>query len=431
MDRQRVAYDTQALGKAARATDDKAPARTSFLGINIISAGALFMARLGIAGAYWFPICLLTTPIGLGVAFAKGQADLSLPRLVLYLIMTAGAVISLLLSLGQPGAQVSFQSLLLFLGLYALFLFPIRLSDSDYIRYFRMLANLGAVFCVIGAAQYFLQYLLHAQWIFSWRGIVPSQFLLEFNTLNATSYGSGIYKANGFFLLEASHLSQLGARALLIATVILRDPRYIIPTLLGMLTAYSGTGFLLLLPFGLIPILALLFSQRGLAPFMMIGLLAAPLALMVLWQPLNLGLFIDRLGEFNAPGSSAYGRFSIAGEMASLFSKSDLPTFLFGSGPGMALYYAGVVGNAFTNTWVKLIADYGVFGLVSFSVFFGYCVHSSTKSWLLTVGFLLAFLVLDGALVVPQQVVVALMLGGLVVRKPSAAPSQPATAAAS
>ena len=51
---------------------------------------------------------------------------------------------------------------------------------------------------------------------------------------------------------------------------------------------------------------------------------------------------------------------------------------------------------------LKLFIEYGLLGFTTFCLFFLYCVYSSTQSIYLSLALLMQYLVLDGALLVPQ-----------------------------
>lgn len=396
--------------------------RAAFTGIAVLIVGVYMMARLGLNSEQPLPISLAIVPAVLLALLARGVATVSLTRITMYTVLMTSTLLGSLLAADRVG--VSFMSLGLFAGLYAMFLTPIELEESSYQRYWRLVANFSAALCVLGVIQYVSQYVIRTDFTFSWRTIVPSQFLIEYNTLNETRWGSGVYKANGFFLLEPSQLSQIAARALLVAVVMLRDPRYAIPCVAAMLVSYSGTGLVLFALFGVVPLALLVFKSRAfVAPAVVAGLFLL-VGVIALWEPLNLGLFLERSGEFSDPRSSGFARFTAGGLLFMNFSKEPLLVILFGAGPGMTeTFQRGVYGvtEVFSSGWIKMLIDYGVFGLLAFSTFFFYCVRSSTGSTLLASAFLFQFLILDGGILIAQSVFSALIMGALVVRKASAA----------
>lgn len=384
----------------------------TFVAITVLIVAVFFLCRIGYSAEFPLPLALAVTPLVIGWMIALGQAQLSLGRIALFMGVVACAMMSLFLS----GPLASLTSVELFIFIYAMFLAPVPLDRANYMRYFRLIANVGSVLCILGTVQYLTQFVYLADFHFSWRTIIPAEFLLEYNTLNETSWGSGVYKGNGFFLLEASHLSQVGSRALLIAIFILKEPKYIIPIGLGLVTSYSGTGMLLLIVFGVLPFIALVFGDRRYAPFAVVGLLMGLAVAMLFWDKLGLDQMLARVGEFSDPRSSGFARFTAGGMMFENFTKGNPLALLFGNGPGMAFQAQQLDGvtEAFSSAWIKLIVEYGLVGFATFAAFYAYCLYTSLRSVWLTLAFLFQFMVLDGGLLVPQLAFGALMLGCLV-----------------
>lgn len=402
-----------------------------FARIKVQILGALFLQRIGanlsIGGSLFpFPVSLFLTPLVTFWHIVTGAAQLSIPRFVFYTAFLAVMLLSTILNSGG----FSTMSMFLVAGIYAMFLFPVQLEDQSYIRFFRLLANVATFICLLGAAQYAVQFVWSPEWLFSWRTVVPEAFLIEYNTLNEVRYGSQIFKANGFFLMEASFQSQLAARVLLICIFILKDFRYVIPLGIGMLTSYSGTGMILFAIFGLAPLLYLFIRHSRFRVLLPVVLLLCPLAVALLWERLNLGLFIDRLGEFSDPRSSGYARFVSSQIMLDIFSNSNLLKLLFGAGPGASEVYAQGVqstGATFASTWIKLIVEYGMIGFSLFLVFFFTCVRETLRSNWLAAAFTFHFFFLDGGLAAPQQALMTLLLGAYVCLKVRRVEPAPAT----
>ena len=405
------------------APDQKADARENslFSRFKLQILGVIFLQRIGLnlaigGKAFPFPVTLFLTPVVVLWNLVSGASQISMPRIVLYLIFVAALAASALLNNGGD----SIMSLFLVAGIYAMFLFPAELDEAAYLRFFRLIANVASIICVIGAVQYLIQYVWDPEWLFSWRTIVPRDYLIEFNTLNEINYGSHIFKANGFFLMEASYQSQLAARALLLSIFILRDFRYTIPLGLGLITAYSGTGMILFGIFGLIPLLIMFARHSRFKMLVPVGLMLIPLAIALAWSNLNLNLFLDRLNEFSDPRSSAYARFVNSQFMLHIFGNSDLPNLLFGLGPGSTDrigFSVQAVGEAFGSTWIKVIVDYGLVGFTAFLAFFYTCVRHTLRSHWLAIAFTFHFFYLDGGFAVPQQAFLSLLLGAFVCLK--------------
>lgn len=413
-------------------TDRPAKDEPIFTRIKAQIVGAIFLQRIGanvsIGGNLFpFPVSLFLTPLLTLWNILTGAAQLSMPRFALYTGFVAIMMFSTILNSGGH----STPSMFLVAGIYAMFLFPIQLEDKAYIRFFRLLANVATFVCLLGVVQYAIQYVWSPEWLFSWRTVVPKSFLIEYNTLNETRYGSHIFKANGFFLMEASFQSQLASRVLLICIFILKDFRYTIPLGIGMLTTYSGTGIILFAIFGLVPLLFIFAQRSRFGALLPIGLLLMPLAIALLWNTLNLGLFVERLGEISNPRSSAYARFVTSQIMLDIFSNSNLLKLLVGAGPGASeVYSQGVytTGETFASTWIKLILEYGLLGFSLFLVFFFTCVRETLRSNWLALAFTFHFFFLDGGFAAPQQAFMTMLLGAYVCLKATnanGAPSAP------
>jgi hypothetical protein len=372
---------------------------------------SIFMQRIGLNQTIGG---VLYTPLVLGWLIWQGWARPSPTRIILYCLLLMGGCCSMLFA-KVPGSAMSMY---MYMALYALFLFPVVLEDDAYERFYRMVLKVCVIVCLIGVAQYMIQYVWHPRWLFTWRHEFDPKYLIEFNTLNWTSWGSGIYKANGFFLMEASWLSQLAARTLLIAVIMLRDPRYLIPCGAAMLATYSGTGPTLFLIFGAIPLMLLYLRNPRLLPWGVAALVAIPVLMFVFADRLNLELFTRRLEEFNTPNSSAYFRFVLGQQIFERFLNEPFITLIFGSGPGTAdLYLAGYVNDGFIPGWLKLTVDYGFFGFMAFSAFLVTCVYQTTQSRIIAAAALFQYLWLDSSLVVPQAAFITLLMLAGVVRQ--------------
>lgn len=400
-------------------TDAPAKARGPFVALKWQGFLAIFVQRLGlnqtIGGVlYPLPIALLIMPFVLAWLMVQGWAKPSPTRVLLYCALVVGGCCSLLFAKQEP----STLSLYMYLALYALFLFPVVLSDSAYERFYRIVVSLGAAICVVGVAQYVLQYVWSPNWLFSWRDILQPEYLIEYNTRNFITWGVPIYKANGFFLMEASWLSQLAARTLLLAIILLKDWRYGIPCGAAMLASYSGTGMMLFAIFGLIPTILLFMRDRRILPVALVGMVVFPVLLVVFSGQLGLERLFGRLAEFNNPNSSGYFRFVLSQQIFVNFLSEPPITMLFGSGPGVTdSYLAGYISDGFTPGWLKLIVDYGFFGFVTFCAFLLTCVYQTTRSPIIAGAILFQYLYLDGSLVVPQAALLTLFMACAVVRR--------------
>lgn len=388
-------------------------------GLATMLTSALIFQRIGYnIGTIPVPVALVMCPLVVLGNFLFGVARISLLRLSLFTFVAVTSALSC--AIADPKASPF--SGLLYTALYGMFIFCIPVDRAEHERAYRAIVRFICVICVFGIVQYVLQYVISLDYLFSWKSVVPASFLVEYNVLNEVSAGSKIYKSNGFFLLEASVMSQLAARGALISIVLLRDLRYVPLLLVGLLVTYSGTGMILFFAFGSIPLLVLVLKEPRLRPLLIVVPLTVPFLLFGLWEQLNLGLFLARTAEFSDPTSSGYARFTGNTFLFLIFSKAEPLHFLFGAGPGMAEYYLRQSdAESFASGWIKLITEYGVVGFVSFAAFFYACAYQATRRHLLATAFLCHWLILDGNLLVPQHLFVALSMCGFLQLNPAAA----------
>ena len=390
-----------------------------------VHLGGVYLQRLGVwIGAYPFPVCLAVLPLGLALLLHRQVAGISVTRLILYAPLPVTVMISVALGIDRT----SIKSAILYLLMYFFFIVQVNLGWKEYVNYYRFIFKAVALLCIIGAAQYISQFAIRSNLLFSWKGVVPDLFLIEYNTLNVFTYGSGQYKANGFFLMEASVLSQLAARTLLLSIFIFRDFRYIAPFCLGLLTAYSGTGLIFTLFFTAIP-LAIAFMRAGSTwlTLLIIGLLCGALVAISAADLLRLDFLLGRLDEFSNPQASGYLRFTGPVSIMWEHIRASELRLLFGYGPGSSGYILmGESRYGFAPGWVKLILEYGMVGFFAFAVFFGYCVYTSSRSLYLMVAFTFHFMILDFNILVPQHAFTAYLLIALpVLVRPSAPHAKP------
>ena len=171
-----------------------------------------FFQRLGVWFAgFPFPLVLISSPFLLAYGLIKQRVKLSTTRLTLFVLLAGSIVTSIILA-----DRMTATSALAYFLIYTQWLFYYPVNKDQYMKFLRIIAVITSAICLIGAMQYLSQFIVKSQYVFTWRGIIPSDYLIEQNTLNELSYNSGQYKSNGFFLTEPSSLSGLAARLLLL-----------------------------------------------------------------------------------------------------------------------------------------------------------------------------------------------------------------------
>jgi hypothetical protein len=378
-------------------------ARSSAVSVptSIIILSTLFQ-RIGIwLAGFPFPSVLVLSPILLGIGFLTRRLTLCPRRLLLFIFFAGSVVIS-----SVWGEYTTPTAMLLFLLVYGIWVLACPVTEEEYYRYFHRVALLVSVICVLGVVQYFAQFIVKSDLIFSWRGLVPGSFLIEHNVLNELSYGSGHYKSNGVFLMEPSSLSGLAGRELLLVVLLLKDVRYIFPLALGMAFALSGQGVVFALLFASIPLVVLLTSKIRPAND---GSMARPIVLALVAAIVISGVFsiygdyfLGRLGEYSHPTSSSYARYVTPFLVFEEHVIKSPGAFFLGYGPGS---FDALVANrevSHETGWIKLFVELGLLGVVSFCAFFLYCVFSCTRSWYIAVAMLFHYLLIDSPLLSPQ-----------------------------
>ena len=360
-----------------------------------------FCQRLGIwLYGFPFPLVLLLSPVIIAKGVIAGRMKVSLVRALLFTLLILSFATSFALGRAE---WISVQSCLLLVGMYVPWILYTPVKPDEYAAYIRRVAFWVSVFAILTVVQYAGQYVARGELWFSWRSLIPTDFLIEYNTLNEMHYGSGTYKGNGMFLLEPSTVSGLIARVFLLTVVVLGDLKYAVPFAAGLLAAFSGTGLVFTGVFTVPAIVQLL--GRSYISLPKVYLLIVFLCFLAV---LVFGTFVGdylmgRTAEFSNPRASGYARFTSTLILFELYLTQDLGTFLVGYGPGSFKHIASnITDEAFCSGWIKLCMEYGFFGLVSFSWFFAYCVYTSTRSKLITLGLLAQYLILDGPLIVPQ-----------------------------
>lgn len=205
------------------------------------------------------------------------------------------------------------------IALHAAYMFQIPRAGDNTGRALATFLDLAGFLAWCGIAQFFLQFVVPAEWVFPIENFLPAAFRVElFNSQGPLSYGSSIYRANGVFLLEPSFFSQLLAVAI-VTELCTRNRLSRFPLYgLALLVSYSGTGLMVLAL--CLPLMVILWQRWDL---LLVGALAL-LLLMAFGEALNLDLFAKRANEFGATGSSAFARF-VGASICSTSSSGTTP----------------------------------------------------------------------------------------------------------
>jgi hypothetical protein len=255
-------------------------------------------------------------------------------------------------------------------------------THEEALRFFR---NLSTAIAIAGVLQFVLQFVAGSAAAFPIEHFVPDAYRTQgYNDMAVLSYGSHIYKATGFVMLEPSYFCQLCALGLTAELVHKSRAWRLMAYVAAIVVSYSGTGLLVLAV--TLPMLVIAHRRWDLVLKGLVVL--AVLALLI--QPLNLGVTLNRLTEFNSSGSSAYERFVGWTDLFADKVWNNPSRALFGYGSGSffdmaAGYRAGEMTHA------KIIFEFGVLGGLLYFAFIFYCLLGARAPLVLRMGILVAY----------------------------------------
>ncbi len=337
------------------------------LGVNAFTWGTLFcclvLQRFAIpAGGLKISVA---TPLVLGLAawaLASGTLVIERRRMALYCGLCAVALFSVATQINLPLAmapRMSLTSLYYWLAVTAFAVLRFRHSVSET-AFFRIVSLALAALAVAGLAQFVLQFVGLS--FFSFVGIVPDQFLIEEQYNVTIPIDRGLNKSNGLFLVEPSVFSQFMAVGVVVEALYFRRAAFLALFFAALLFSMSGTGWMVLGSY--IVVLAISAGRRGLVGAI---LLAAGCALAFTALSVALPDFADmmsgRVYEFTLPGTSGHERF-----VTPFLALQDLLNAapwvsVTGVGPG-ASEQLMIPYVYHLNTPIKVLMEYGIFGLM-------------------------------------------------------------------
>lgn len=230
-------------------------------------------------------------------------------------------------------------------------------------RFFRMVNKCFAVVAAAAVMQFVAQFA--GIRLFSFSGFLPRAILVEFPFNVVIPIGDTPYfKANGFFLLEPSILSQMMALGLLIEVLLFRRVGHLCLFMMALLVSVSGTGWLVIGSFVLTATCSM--GTRGIKlALSILALLAAAVGVLAVAMPEIFATFIGRVSEFWTIGSSGHERFVTPGWlMYDVLSRTPWIA-LFGLGAGVSERVSMPYEFA-VNTPVKIFLEYGLPALVAY-----------------------------------------------------------------
>lgn len=293
-----------------------------------------------------------------GLVRLRGPQTLAFGLVVIWFLFSAIAAAES----PDRGIETSPASLAMVLVTNSIFLFgpSTRFSNEAVLPIFLFYVRLCAVLAIV---QIVLQF--GGIRIFSFKDAIPAldPVLVEsaYNQNAVEFYGSLNRRANGFFPMEPGGLSQLLAIGVVVDVFLLRRfaslPLYAVSYVLTR----SGSGLLVLaVSLGAYPLIAPLKSLRVIA----IGsIVALTIGTAYLVAPEPFDPIVNRLDEFSSTKSSGYARYVAQLQTWDYLFQTD--RVLIGSGPGGLERSPAYFGGS-GNPALKLVADYGIIGLMIF-----------------------------------------------------------------
>jgi hypothetical protein len=323
-------------------------------------------------------------------AFFTGMLRPDPARVVLYALALAALLSTLLLKTGS----FSLTSIAMLAVIYLPFVGFMEVDTAGYRRILGLFQDVALFVALCGLVQFAIQFAASPKWMFPFDSVLPWPFFIPgFNLRIPIGGEAGLLKSTGLWFLEPSHFSQTLGFAILIELAYFHRWRRLLLLAAAYVVSFSGTGFLLVAALA-VPVLAR--SGR----YGVLAAAAAGLALAVLFHELPpFSLFFARLDEFTNPLGSGSMRFLAPYWWLSDFFFPHPDRVLFGFGPGNvepAIRSADYFIQ--DSSWLKLLAEYGIWGTLPFLVFYLYTLFFNSPDRMLSFACMFQFLLLGGYL---------------------------------
>ncbi len=358
-----------------------------------------------------------------GIAVSS-ESSLSLGLFLIAIVTVAGLafgtlkfhgrnlVLYLLIATALIGTQIlgdqdfSKPSLALLLAVHLPYVVHFRRTLIDPEMPLRLFQKVALIMAFCGVAQFALQFIIGWHTAFILDTEIPKQFLDQgYMPLNPVGSSGHIYRSNGFFMLEASLLSQLMAVAMIIEFLHFRRLFYIAAFAGALIVAYSGTGLIVLAV-----VIPLVLMKRGrLDAVLLLGALL--FVLVAFASELQLQVFIDRIDEFQNVRSSGFARFLSIFYLIDDFLLPDPSAALFGMGAGSIGHMMNFVYyKVHDPSWGKLVFEYGFLGAAVYLPCMAVMVFGTSQHKFIKLALAIQFLALGGYLLTPIVHVLMLAL---------------------
>jgi hypothetical protein len=370
------------------------PERAPLIFAGSVLCASLFLQRFGLSlGDKGFS---LVGPIGLlltGIGLFDGTLTIHRPRLCGFLILLFFALLAASWRAVVPnsfGTAPNFASLSQFLLLtsFATVSFAQPVAEA---RFFRLTTLLLTAIAIAGVLQFAAQFIGLS--LFSFTGILPDSILYEKGYNLQIPIVSGLYKSNGFFLVEPSVFSQFMALALAIEITAFKRLDRLCLFAAGLMLSFSGTGWIVLGCF----IVAVAFGMgaRGVAlAAATVAMLLLAVGAMYLFAPELLLVTAARINEVSQINTSGHLRFVTPFWALADVLHRDPVAIILGIGAGVTERLPLTYDYA-VNTPVKVLLEYGAPALIAYVALF-VSGHKSTVQKMLVLPGIVMFLFTGG-----------------------------------
>lgn len=387
---------TEAVAIPASAASDRFTINT----LTVILWTSVLTQKLALPGNIELPLLALAG--GIAVLVWRRRAFLSPNRLILFVALVGAIAIEQ--AAFAVRRDVSLPAMLIALALYVLFVFVIPLERPHILQ---LLHRFQMVVLFIAA-------MVGLDWAFQLAGrpmpnfetFVPPASLYEaYNYIQPLTWGAAYMKPNGFFMLEASHTSQLLAMGLALEICLFRRWAYIAALIAAQLASFGGTGFVLLL--GTL-VFVVPFYVRGktlLLLVLVLAVAAAGASQTPVWHN-----FSKRSGELTTQHSSGNGRMVEPYTFMAERIANSRRTLVSGIGPGNSKLDVDHTQQLVINPLSKAVVEYGLVAGLLWMLLLHLSVIRTAAPGVAAFVVLVQYDFLNGALIVPIHLVYCYVL---------------------
>ena len=307
----------------------------------------------------------------------------------------------------------SMPSLLFLLVIWAPWVLVVReryaaLIYRPLLDYFVTLMKIVAVLAIV---QFVLQFVGVSYSDYFGHLMPKSLVQTGFNTDYPITYGSSVYKANAYLMLEPSFLSQFLALGFIAGVLRGVRGRVLVLLVIGIVVSFSGTGLMLLLVG-----LALIVVRQPWRITRRAIVVGSLLVGAFLASPAN-HLLLSRVQEFQTAGSSGSSRFVEPYAIIDNYIGQSPLRLVAGGGPGSARIELSPTQLSLIYPIVpKLAGEYGLIAGAAFAAFIVVCVSRRSRTPILPGVTLVLLFAASAALQEPHITVTAWVLVALFAR---------------